>query len=212
MHRTLPRAARALTSAALASLLCAGAGAGAASAAAPAADYYLKLGAVQGEAAAKGPEREIEVLSWSWGASQRGTAPAGGSSGSSGGPQIDSWSWGATNSGSAGLGGGKGTGRLAGGAGGGGTAPGAPGSVVAAGDVDADGLARIGKASPLLAKAPASGRLTLRAHLPACAVGTRYADAVVGNAEARVELKDVVVARCAAGEVSLDYASVRALP
>ena len=37
------------------------------------ADYYLKLGDVKGESAAKtGPGKHIEIQSWSWGTSMAG--------------------------------------------------------------------------------------------------------------------------------------------
>lgn len=178
MRRNSHRASRAFTSSALASLLVAAAP----SAAAPAADYYLKLGAVQGERSATAPSGEIE---------------------------INAWSWGATNSGAMSGGTGQGAGKMQAG---GGKAQGVMGATAAAGDDDADGRKRVDKATPLIARAPASGRLTLRGALPACAVGTRYADAVVGDGSSRVELKDVVISSCAADGWSLNYASRRALP
>jgi type VI protein secretion system component Hcp len=174
---------------ALGVVLAIGLGSASAFAAAPAADYYLKLGPIKGESeerinnpVPRDGGKQIEIQAWSWGASNSGSAAAGGIS----------------------------AGKMQAG---GGKAQGVMGTAVAA-DFDADGTdrKRVDKATPLIARAPASGRLTLRAELPACAVGTRYADAVVGNAQSRIELKDVVIASCAPGEVSLDYASVRALP
>jgi type VI secretion system secreted protein Hcp len=46
-----------------------------------ASDYYLKIAGVEGEAQAEGHEKEIELLSWSWGA----TNPGGMHYGSGGG-------------------------------------------------------------------------------------------------------------------------------
>ena len=41
-----------------------------------AVDYFLKIDGVEGEATAKGHEKEIEILSWSWGVSQSSAANA----------------------------------------------------------------------------------------------------------------------------------------
>ena len=55
------------------------------------------------------------------------------------------------------------------------------------------------------------GTLVVRANLPNCTVGTRYAGAQFasgGMAGRRYELKDVVISNCAQGEVTLRYGKV----
>ena len=42
---------------------------------------YLKIDGIDGEVAAKGHEKWIEVLSWSWGETNQGSAPSGGGGG-----------------------------------------------------------------------------------------------------------------------------------
>ncbi len=44
-------------------------------------DYYLKIDGVDGEAAVKGHEKEIDIMSWSWGVSQTSTMSSGGGMG-----------------------------------------------------------------------------------------------------------------------------------
>lgn len=39
-----------------------------------AVDYFLKIDGIEGESTAKGHEKEIEILSWSWGVSQNSVA------------------------------------------------------------------------------------------------------------------------------------------
>lgn len=69
------RAARAVTCIALASALCV-------PAVAAQFDYFLKIDGVDGESTAdKGHKNEIEILSWSWGASQPASAHHGGGMG-----------------------------------------------------------------------------------------------------------------------------------
>jgi type VI secretion system secreted protein Hcp len=46
-----------------------------------AVDYFLKLGEIKGESKDKKHPDEIDLLSWSWGASQTGTSAAGGGAG-----------------------------------------------------------------------------------------------------------------------------------
>ena len=46
------------------------------------AEMFIKIGDVKGEARGKGHEDEIDVLSWSWGATQSGTMHVGGGGGS----------------------------------------------------------------------------------------------------------------------------------
>jgi type VI secretion system secreted protein Hcp len=46
-----------------------------------AVDYFLKLDAIQGESEAKGHENEIQIMSWSWGASQVSSVSGTGGSG-----------------------------------------------------------------------------------------------------------------------------------
>jgi len=88
MNRSFPFASRMFKVLALASVVTA------APLAAASADYYLKLGDIKGESkvAARSHKDEIDILSWSWGASNAGALT-----------HIDilSWSWGQTNSGSA---------------------------------------------------------------------------------------------------------------
>lgn len=45
---------------------------------------YLKLDSIQGEATAKGYDNQIEVLSWSWGLTQSGSAHHGSGTGTAG--------------------------------------------------------------------------------------------------------------------------------
>ena len=45
------------------------------------AEMFIKIGDVKGEARGKGHEDEIDVLSWSWGASQSGSFHTGGGGG-----------------------------------------------------------------------------------------------------------------------------------
>ncbi|WP_298820738.1 type VI secretion system tube protein Hcp [uncultured Roseibium sp.] len=47
-----------------------------------AVDFFLKLDGINGESQDKSHKDEIDVLSWSWGASQSGTTHMGGGSGS----------------------------------------------------------------------------------------------------------------------------------
>lgn len=46
-----------------------------------AVDYFLKLDGIQGESQDKTHKSEIEILSWSWGATQKGTFHVGGGGG-----------------------------------------------------------------------------------------------------------------------------------
>jgi hypothetical protein len=55
---------------------------------------------------------------------------------------------------------------------------------------------------------PAQGSLTVRASLHGCATGTAYSSAELQTSAARYELKDVVIASCAADSFSLSYAGV----
>ena len=47
-----------------------------------AVDFFLKLDGIKGEAQDKSHKEEIDLLSWSWGATQSGTTHMGGGSGS----------------------------------------------------------------------------------------------------------------------------------
>ncbi|HXH53388.1 MAG TPA: type VI secretion system tube protein Hcp [Sphingomicrobium sp.] len=189
MSRSFPRTARLFKMIALGSVLVVGQFAGAA----VAADYFLKLGDIKGESADKGHKGEIEVQSWSWGATNPGSAKVsvsdlsftGKRDSASGQPsgrvsKVDSF----TVKQSA--------------------APPDP-----AGD---GGAKKIDKSTPKLAEARGAGSVTVSGRLPGCSVGTLYADALLGGPNARFELRDVVITACADASVSLDYASIRELP
>ena len=76
MHRADPRLSRFV----LAALVAGGVLAAPAAYAAARADYYLKLPPIEGESGDK-HKGEIEILSWSWGASQASSAHSGGGMG-----------------------------------------------------------------------------------------------------------------------------------
>src|SRR5258708_8818085 len=53
------------------------------------ADYFLKIDGIEGESTAKGHEKEIEVLSWSWGVSQSSPSSSASARGSSSRPCVN---------------------------------------------------------------------------------------------------------------------------
>ncbi len=52
------------------------------------------------------------------------------------------------------------------------------------------------------------GTLTVKANLPGCTIGKRYAGAQFASGRMRYELKEVVISNCAPGVVELRYAKV----
>lgn len=54
-----------------------------------------------------------------------------------------------------------------------------------------------------------SGSMMFRGSLPGCTVGAAYPDAVLQTADARYELKDVVISGCAGDGATLNYAKVK---
>ena len=190
--------------------MCALAGAViASSAAAASSDYFLKLGDVKGESAARaGGGKQLEIESWSWGATNAGAK----------GGNVE-FEWKVEEGESA--------------------PPAPGGVRVATGDVNGDGRAADkfgavggahrddGVTSP---RDAASGMPTgKRQHRPVtitkpldrgsvrvkvrfpwldCRVGAAFPDAVLQNAAGRFELKDVVISGCAREGVALNYKKV----
>jgi hypothetical protein len=87
-----------------------------------------------------------------------------------------------------------------------------------AADLDGDGQPEVtkthDKSTPKLAEAQAlpTGSLTVAAALPGCAVGTRYVDAELGTGAGRYQLEDVIITSCATDGVSFNYATLRESP
>jgi hypothetical protein len=186
----------------LAAALCAATTTTSTTAAAAASDYFLKLPGVAG-AAEPGP---IPVQSFSWGATQHSSGHTSGGMGA-GKANVQDISV---------MRGPRQTTAM-------------DGTRVAAGDVDADGVAdtaddnvqsprdsasgmasgkRTHPALIKITKPLETGTIILKAAIPGCAVGIRYPSAEVGTPDARYALTDVTVAACGE-EVALDYAKVK---
>lgn len=182
-----------------------------------AADYYLKLEGVKGEATDRSAhEGEIEVQSFSWGASQ--PSHAGGGSGGMGAGKVSMQDLSVMR-------GPRQTTSM-------------DGVSVATGDVDGDGVsdtaAHTVKSPRDSASGQASGKRThnpvkiekplekgsimLKMALPGCAVGTQYPSAEVTTPHARYMLQDMMITSCPAsgfgGEgqpmdsISLNYTKI----
>ena len=170
----------------------------AASAPAAAADYYLKLGPVKGESAtaAKGRENKVEVLSWSWGASQ--SSHAGGGMGA-GKVNMQDMSVMRTTPVPADY---DGDGRADGAA--------------AAGDIATEKRTHH-PVQTVMTEPPPRGSVTLVGKFPACTVGAAYKDALLQVAGLRYKLEEVVITSCTAapggGEptqsLSLNYTKIK---
>lgn len=221
-----------VTCIALASALCVPAAASAAG-----ADYYLKIEGVDGESKDEKHKDEIEILSYSWGATRSGNG------------QADALTDGllvlraadapaATAAGSGGMGGGKASVNDISVMRGPRQTAATDGVKVAAGDVDGDGrgdAARHGITSPRdvatgqssgkrthpalikISKPLATGSISLDMTLAGCAVGTRYPSARLTTPSGSYALQDVVVAACGADprgaapmeQVTLNYARIQ---
>lgn len=182
-------------------------------------DYLLELGGVEGETAGDKHKNEIEILSYSWGATRAQR-------------QADALTDGLMviryMSGVAGASETKGEkdGKI------GENAPAAGDVRVAAGDVDGDGRADVasprdaasglptGKRQhkPMMLTAPlAKGSLTVRGKFPGCAVGTRYPSIALSGTGKRYTLQDAIITSCASAsgealpmeEVSFNYAKIK---
>ena len=194
-------------------------------AAAGSTDYLLELGGVDGESQDDKHKNQIEILSYSWGATQ--TSHAGGTGGGMGAGKVsmqDISAPSATSGKSKGEKGGTediniGVGELQEsgkdmtlkGSKIGENAPAAGGVQVAAGDVDGDGRADVvsprdaasGLATGKRMHKPVTfpnprdrGSLTIRGKFPGCVVGARYPTMRLGNAAKRYTLQDAIITSC----------------
>jgi hypothetical protein len=187
-------------------------------AAAGSTDYLLELGGVQGESQDDKHKNQIEILSYSWGATQSSHSTGGGGMGAG---KVSMQGISAP------------------------TAPGGEGKTskvdainikqnvpasaaggvqVAVGDVTGDGADAAsglptGKRQhkPLILSMPlATGSVTVRGKFPGCMVGARYPTMRLGNAARRYTLQDAVITSCATvrggaapmEEVSFNYAKI----
>ena len=205
-----------------------------ASAASAAADYFLKLEGVKGESKADKHKGEIEIQSFSWGASRasdgsydaltdgliimRNTDPPA--------PAA------AAKAGGTGLGKGKASMSDLSVMRGPRQTTSMDGTHVVAGDVDGDGRADAAAAgrhgvgmpsvkrthSPIKIIRPLeTGSMTMNMKLAGCAVGTRYPSAELTTPGGRYALQDLVVASCGGGsggslpteQVTLNYTKVK---
>ena len=177
--------------AALATVLIAFAATGSA-----AADAFLKLGDIKGEASGSarvGHEVVVQVESWSWGATNAGTAKV-----SMQDLQVAS----------------------------GAAIPDPNSPRLAVSDPGAPGPKTTSKrqhGSVTISKPLDRGSVTVKGNLPGCTVGAAYADAVLQTASMRYELKEVMVSSCTVSgsgggggvpteSVTLNYDSYRESP
>ena len=191
-----------------------------AAAAAGSGDYLLELGGVDGESKDDKHKEQIEIQSFSWGATQTSAGFGHGGGGGTGKVAVHDITiskmpaTGAADAPTDGLMILRAKEKPAGAAGNmtlkgskiGENAP-APGGVqVAAGDVDGDGRAS-GQATgkrqhlPIRARAyydapRAKGSVTVRGQFPGCAVGARYPSIRLGNSARRYTLQDAVITSC----------------
>ena len=190
-------------------------------AAAASADYFLKIEGVDGESKDDKHKGEIEILSYSWGATRTGQADA-----LTDGLMIIRY-----NTEPAGAAADKNI--VLKGSKIGENAPATSGGVrVAAGDVDGDGRAAVvsprdpasglatGKRmhKPVTFPTPRDrGSLTVRGKFPGCAVGTRYPVLALSGAGQRFTLQDAIITSCSSvpgqaapmEEVSFNYAKLK---
>lgn len=166
--------------------------------AASAADAYLKLGDIKGEAKDSARKGEIEVLSWSWGATQVGGAQV--ATGDLDGDGRADVAAGATPT------------------------PREAGSGMATGKrqhnpvrITKEWGGRSATGGP--GAPPPSGTMTFRGRVTGCAVGTTSPTATLTASGRTYEFRDVVITSCGAGgtegvggapteEVSFSYAKV----
>lgn len=149
-----------------------------------ASDYYMKLGDIKGES--KDHKQTIEVMSWSWGQSQGGSAGStkGGATARSPAPTASvETAVVAPRDAMSGMASGKRT-------------------AAAAGDLDGDGRADVAAAEPQL---DAVNEVTLRIResptLPSrarsgCAAGTHFGNVDLGGKGKRYQMHDAVVTAC----------------
>jgi type VI protein secretion system component Hcp len=174
-------------------------------------DYLLELGGVEGETQDDKHKNQIEILSYSWGATRADALTDGllivrgvnaqPAAGASKDMTLKGSKIGENSTATAG------------------------GVRVAVGDVDGDGRAEAsGQATgkrmhkPLRLSAPlATGSVTMRGKFPGCMVGARYPTMRLGNAARRYTLQDAVITSCATvrggaapmEEVSFNYAKIK---
>jgi hypothetical protein len=149
-----------------------------------ATDYYIKLGGVEGESTEKG--QTIEVLSWSWGLSQGGTASSTKRVGA-GKVQAPTAAPDASVVVPRDAASGQASGKR---------------TAVAAGDVDGDGRAEVAAAEP---QVDTVNEVTLRIResptLPSrarqgCAAGTHFGTVNLGGKGKQYRMQDAVVTAC----------------
>lgn len=164
--------------------ICALATAAMAAPAYAASDYYLKLGDIKGESADRSAKGQIEIMSWSFGATNAGRVT-----------KIDSL----TIKQAVAAGDLDGDGRAD-----------AATTIVSPRDTASGmptgkrqhGWVRISK--PL-----DRGSVTVKGKFPGCTVGAAHSDAVLQTAAGRYELTDVLITSCSPESMSLNYAKVQ---
>jgi hypothetical protein len=167
-------------------------------------DYFLKLGPIKGEgsAARQGHQEQIEILSYSFGATRKGWdgTVKGGSSAADDAAARKGWD-----------------GTVKGGNVAENSAAAKFGAIAGAHRDDS-----IAKPAARIAAPPARGSVTVAGSFPGCIVGTRYVDAVLQVPGARYVMQDVQIAMCSApraarssmageylrGGISLNYKKV----
>jgi hypothetical protein len=145
------------------------------------ADYYLKLGDVKGESAARsGAGKHIEILSWSWGATM---APGGDGTVK---PVLSNVEGGAASTAKYGA--------VAG----------------AHRDDTVDPAEKRQHGWVTVAKPLDRGAVRVKVKFPwlDCKVGAAFPDAMLQNDAGRYEFKDAIITGCAPDSVSLNYAKV----
>lgn len=144
---------------------------------------FLKIGAIKGESTNKTHKEEIEILSWSWGASQMGGMGAHAGGGGGGVGKVEQ-SWKAEKGAKA--------------------AP-APGEAGITLKRRAPVVAKSGVAPVRLVPASRdAGSLTTMVPAGMCRAGARYETVELSTGEQVYRMKDVLVTACAPGAASQD--------